>query len=134
IIGATLTTIMAFLPLLFWPGIMGSFMLYLPMTLIMALSGSLFVGLIVNPALASLFMKEVEPDAGTPSLGRRIRYGATVAMTLGLYALVHPPRSLRDPEARGLIPRAFDRTAAAVLSAYEGTLRLALRWPGSTLA
>ncbi len=134
IIGSTLTTIVAFLPLLFWPGIMGSFMLYLPMTLIMALSGSLFVGLIVNPALASLFMKEVEPDAGTPSLGRRIRYGATVAMTLGLYALVHPPRSLRDPEARGVIPRAFDRTAAAVLSAYEGTLRLALRWPGSTLA
>ena len=58
VIGSTMTTVVAFIPLLFWPGIFGSFMMYLPMTLIMALMGSLFVGLIVNPALASIFMKE----------------------------------------------------------------------------
>ncbi len=56
IIGSTLTTIAAFSPMLFWPGVMGEFMGYLPLTLIVTLSSSLFVALIINPAIASLFM------------------------------------------------------------------------------
>jgi multidrug efflux pump subunit AcrB len=43
--------------MLFWPGIMGEFMSYLPLTLIVTLSSSLFVAMVINPALASLFMK-----------------------------------------------------------------------------
>jgi multidrug efflux pump subunit AcrB len=43
VITSTLTTLGAFSPLMFWPGIMGEFMGYLPLTLIMALSASLFV-------------------------------------------------------------------------------------------
>jgi multidrug efflux pump subunit AcrB len=58
VIGSTLTTVAAFAPMLFWPGIMGEFMSYLPLTLIVTLSASLFVALVINPALASLFMKE----------------------------------------------------------------------------
>ena len=54
---STLTTLMAFAPLLFWPGIVGDFMSYLPVTLIVTLSSSLFVGLIINPVFASRFMK-----------------------------------------------------------------------------
>jgi len=46
VITSTLTTLGAFSPMMFWPGIMGEFMGYLPMTLIMALSASLFVALI----------------------------------------------------------------------------------------
>jgi multidrug efflux pump len=57
VIGATLTTLAAFSPMLFWPGIMGEFMRYLPLTLIVTLSSSLFVAMVINPALASLFMK-----------------------------------------------------------------------------
>lgn len=57
VIGSTLTTLAAFSPMLFWPGIMGEFMSYLPLTLIITLSSSLFVALVINPAMASMFMK-----------------------------------------------------------------------------
>ncbi len=56
IISSTMTTICAFVPLFFWPGIWGSFMFFLPQTVSLALFASLFVGLVVNPALASVFM------------------------------------------------------------------------------
>jgi multidrug efflux pump len=55
VITSTLTTLGAFSPLLFWPGIMGEFMGYLPQTLIMALSASLFVALVVNPVLSARY-------------------------------------------------------------------------------
>jgi CzcA family heavy metal efflux pump len=57
VIGSTMTTLAAFSPMLWWPGIMGDFMKYLPLTLIITLSSSLFVALVINPAFASLFMK-----------------------------------------------------------------------------
>lgn len=57
VIGSTLTTLAAFSPMLFWPGIMGEFMSYLPLTLIITLTSSLFVAMVINPALASMFMK-----------------------------------------------------------------------------
>jgi len=57
VIGSTLTTLGAFSPMLFWPGLMGEFMGYLPLTLIITLSSSLFVAMVINPALASIFMK-----------------------------------------------------------------------------
>lgn len=57
IIGSTATTVVAFVPMFFWPGIFGDFMVYLPITVIMSLSASLFVGLVVNPAIAGRFMK-----------------------------------------------------------------------------
>jgi len=54
---STLTTVAAFFPLIFWPGIMGEFMSYLPKTVIITLSSSLFVAMIINPALAAYFMR-----------------------------------------------------------------------------
>ncbi len=57
VIGSTLTTLAAFFPLIFWPGIMGEFMKYLPITLIVTLSSSLFVALVINPAMCAFFMK-----------------------------------------------------------------------------
>ena len=56
VITSTLTTLSVFFPLLSWPGIMGEFMGYLPLTLIITLSSSLFVALIINPVIASAFM------------------------------------------------------------------------------
>ena len=57
IIASTATTLAAFLPLAVWPGIMGEFMYYLPITLMVVLSSSLFVALVFNPVLTSVFMK-----------------------------------------------------------------------------
>ncbi|MFC1867568.1 efflux RND transporter permease subunit [Thermodesulfobacteriota bacterium] len=54
---STLTTVAAFFPLLFWTGIMGEFMVYLPKTVIITLTSSLFVALVINPALAAIFMR-----------------------------------------------------------------------------
>ena len=59
---STLTTLAAFSPMLFWPGIMGDFMSYLPLTLIITLSSSLFVALVINPAMVSIFMKVKRTD------------------------------------------------------------------------
>jgi multidrug efflux pump subunit AcrB len=57
IISSTATTLAAFFPLVFWPGIVGKFMSYLPITLIIVLASSLFVALVLNPVFASQFMK-----------------------------------------------------------------------------
>ncbi len=57
VIGSTMTTLAAFFPMLFWPGIMGEFMKYLPMTLIVTLFSSLFVAMVINPALCAIFMR-----------------------------------------------------------------------------
>lgn len=59
---STLTTVLAFSPLLFWPGVIGDFMKYLPITLIITLSSSLFVALVVNPVFASKYMKVEHPE------------------------------------------------------------------------
>ncbi len=64
VIGSTVTTLAAFSPMLFWPGIMGEFMSFMPLTLIVTLSSSLFVALVINPAMASLFMQVKNPLAG----------------------------------------------------------------------
>jgi multidrug efflux pump len=57
VITSTLTTLGAFSPMLFWPGVMGEFMGFLPQTLIMALSASLFVALVINPVMSALYQK-----------------------------------------------------------------------------
>jgi multidrug efflux pump len=67
IIASTATTLAAFIPLALWPGIMGEFMKFLPITLIIVLGSSLFVALVINPVLAVTYMKVNEK---TPRKGR----------------------------------------------------------------
>jgi multidrug efflux pump subunit AcrB len=62
IIASTATTLAAFLPLIMWDGIIGKFMQWLPITLIIVLSSSLFVALVINPMLISLYMKVVKKE------------------------------------------------------------------------
>lgn len=57
IIASTATTVAAFVPLLFWKDLMGEFMKFLPITLIIVLSSSLFIALVINPVLTEKFMK-----------------------------------------------------------------------------
>ncbi len=63
IISSTATTVAAFIPLALWPGIIGEFMKFLPMTLMIVLASSLFVALVINPVLAVTYMKvqQVKP-------------------------------------------------------------------------
>ncbi|MBN1506961.1 MAG: efflux RND transporter permease subunit [Sedimentisphaerales bacterium] len=62
VITSTLTTVAAFLPMMFWPGIMGDFMKYLPITLTIGLLASLFVALVFNPTIsAALAGRPPEP-------------------------------------------------------------------------
>ncbi|GIZ09334.1 efflux RND transporter permease subunit [Flavobacterium sp. UMI-01] len=56
IIISTLTTVAAFVPLGLWPGVMGQFMIYFPITLSVVLGSSLFVAIFFNSVLVSQFM------------------------------------------------------------------------------
>ncbi|MFK5878482.1 MAG: efflux RND transporter permease subunit [Flavobacteriaceae bacterium] len=62
IIISTATTIAAFIPLGLWPGVMGQFMIYFPITLSVVLGSSLFVAIFFNSVLVSQFMKVEDTD------------------------------------------------------------------------
>ena len=68
IIASTLTTIAVFIPLLFWPGVTGGFMKYIPITLVAVLSSSLLMALVIlptvgsqSPKIRSLFLYAIIP-------------------------------------------------------------------------
>jgi len=60
VLSGTLTTLAPFIPLAFWGGIIGQFMVYLPITLIITLLASLFVAYIFNPVFAVSFMRHYD--------------------------------------------------------------------------
>ncbi|MEM6297815.1 MAG: efflux RND transporter permease subunit, partial [Bacteroidota bacterium] len=65
IIFSTGTTLAGFVPLAFWGGLMGEFMKYMPITLIIVLASSLFVGLVINPVFTKVFAKVKSSKADT---------------------------------------------------------------------
>ena len=85
VIAATLTTLAAFTPLMFWPGQVGEFMGFMPITLIIALSSSLFVALLIIPTLCARFLRlENEPTQKLPRMARRV----LMVMTVGIFFLI----------------------------------------------
>lgn len=68
IIASTATTLAAFFPLALWPGTMGKFMFYFPMTLSVVLGSSLFVALIINAMMSSEFMDKTEKNISKKGL------------------------------------------------------------------
>ncbi|WP_133274262.1 efflux RND transporter permease subunit [Hymenobacter radiodurans] len=64
VLAGTLTTVAPFVPLMFWPGIVGSFMFYLPVTLILTLMASLIVAFVMNPVFAVSFMEREDHHSG----------------------------------------------------------------------
>lgn len=93
VIAATMTRIAAFSPLLFWPGIIGDFMKYLPITLIVTLAASMLYALVFTPTLGAIFAKaHVHDEDSAPRDGwymaiakRAIQFPKTVLMlTVGL--------------------------------------------------
>ena len=97
IIASTVTTLMVFLPLLFWPGIVGSFMKFLPITVICVLSASLVMALVFIPVLGGMFGKKTmlrnsvhksAPSSYRWILKRAIRYPMLVIFfVVGFMAL-----------------------------------------------
>ncbi len=91
ILSGTLTTLAPFFPLAFWPGIVGQFMHYLPVTLIITLFASLFVAYVFNPVFAVSFMKhEYDQEYQKGSNWRKLKISTIVmaALAVILY-LVH---------------------------------------------
>ncbi len=87
IIASTATTLAAFVPLAFWPGVMGSFMKFLPITLIIVLSSSLFVALVINPVLTATFMKVDEQAEDKKGRRKKVINGLITAGALCLVAI-----------------------------------------------
>ena len=90
VVTSTLSTLAAFLPLMFWPGIPGKFMRYLPVTVFAALTGSLLYALIIGPCLGALFGKAGSVDPKTTESLRELEEGDPTKLKtlLGLYARV----------------------------------------------
>lgn len=95
ITSSTLTTVAAFLPLLFWPGVVGDFMKYIPITVIASLSASLFVALLINPVIAATFMKldNHDPASKPKTIGQYIKYPFSMATYYFVEVLL--PKTLR---------------------------------------
>lgn len=85
VFSGTMTTLAPFIPLVFWQGVIGKFMVYLPITLIITLLASLVVAYIINPVFAVDFMKthEEEHKVRTNKKGYRI-----TAIIFGAIALL----------------------------------------------
>lgn len=84
VVAGTLTTLAPFFPLLFWPGLVGKFMVYLPSVLIFALTASLIVAYVINPVFAVDFMDRQEK----PLTRRRLSIGGgIIGVLIGLGVL-----------------------------------------------
>lgn len=85
IITSTATTLAAFFPLLFWDSIMGEFMKYLPTTLIIVLSSSLFVALVIIPVISSTFIKPGDQNPKPKKKKSLIVVGILALMSMLFY-------------------------------------------------
>ncbi len=81
IIASTATTLAAFFPIIFWPGLIGDFMKWLPITLIIVLISSLIVALVINPVLTKVFMK-VDEKAEDKQVYKRRRRNVLIAAAI----------------------------------------------------
>ncbi len=89
VLSGTLTTLIPFIPLAFWSGVIGQFMFYLPITLIITLLASLFVAYIINPVFAVDFMKPHSPnDTGVRLFSKKDKIIMVIAATIILLSYI----------------------------------------------
>jgi multidrug efflux pump len=138
ILSGTLTTLAPFLPLAFWPGVVGKFMVYIPVTLMITLIASLVVAYIFNPVFAVDFMKLSDDE--TPVNKKK------VFKTTGILVLIALPFYLMGLKGIGnftifiavsflfhelfgykVIHRFQTRTFPALMRKYESTLKWVLK-------
>jgi multidrug efflux pump subunit AcrB len=90
---STLTTVVAFAPLIFWPGIMGEFMKYLPITVIITLLASLLVAMVFNPVLCARFLRPPRAGGAKPRIGDKfLDFGMRTYRPVLEWSLRHPWR------------------------------------------
>jgi multidrug efflux pump len=100
VISSTATTLAAFVPLLFWPGLIGEFMIYLPITLLITLAASLVMALLFVPTIGALLGKQSTgtraqlPDGGLVDVDSQVnvdRLGGATGWYIGVLrrALAH---------------------------------------------
>ncbi|WOX06641.1 efflux RND transporter permease subunit [Microbulbifer pacificus] len=92
VVASTGTTLAAFLPIIFWPGVVGDFMRYLPVTVFAVLAGSLVYALFFAPILGSVFGKS-NMDLQTQQYLKQLENGEPVSLggITGLYARMLDP-------------------------------------------
>ena len=78
VFSGTMVVLAPFVPLAFWPGTIGEFMVYLPITLIVALLASLFVAYIINPVFAADFMQVHDHDHSRVKLTKGYKISAVI--------------------------------------------------------
>ena len=137
IISSTSTTLAAFLPLAFWPGLVGEFMKFLPITLMITLGSSLFVALVINPVLIVTFMKvddlnKVDSKKIFRNMGILLAVGA-VMLAIGVVVLGNLLIGLGIIILLNVyvfvpLSRIFKETFLPLIEGlYSGVLQLALR-------
>ena len=84
VLSGTLVVLAPFVPLAFWPGTIGEFMFFLPITLIVALLASLFVAYIMNPVFAADFMKPHDHDHSKSKITKGYKITAIVFAALAV--------------------------------------------------
>ncbi len=146
IIAATATTLAAFTPLLFWPGEVGQFMGYMPQTLIVTLTSSLFVALVIVPTLCAMFLtlEHEKPEPMRPAMRGAlvilaalvvVGFAAANALTAGLLvATVFVFWAAHRFVLEGLGEAFRERLLPVLMGTYERTLRWALDHRGATMA
>jgi len=95
IIASTATTLAAFFPLGLWPGTIGKFMIYFPITLSVVLASSLFVALIINAMLTSQFMKVKENKLSRQKILRWTFILGSIGVIFLLIGIFQDVRALR---------------------------------------
>jgi len=136
----TFTTLAPFFPLLFWPGIIGKFMIYLPAMLIFTLTASLIVAFIMNPVFAVDFMTHEEHGAKPPKSAIFRKRGFWIALAFGIVLdLSHSTflgniiillcllSILNAYVLDGLIHNFQNRALPWIMSHYENLLRWAVK-------
>ncbi len=137
IITSTATTLAAFLPLAFWDDIVGEFMKFLPITLIIVLASSLFVALVINPVMTSMFMKLEDINKDKPKQKSILVAGSFLILAtifyligwtaMGSISLVASILTLFNVFLLRKAIRWFQNVFLVRLeNAYEGTLTYAL--------
>ncbi len=85
VLSGTLTTLAPFIPLAFWDGLIGKFMFFLPITLIITLTASLLVAYIINPVFATDFMRpDNEVDHGNKKRNKSIKVASIIFGALAI--------------------------------------------------
>ncbi|MES2416736.1 MAG: efflux RND transporter permease subunit [Bacteroidota bacterium] len=145
VLSGTLTTLAPFVPLLFWPGIIGEFMFFLPVTLIITLLASLVVAYIINPVFAVDFMEIEDHENHEPKFDKKVKktllimagvtviayliafgFGNFMVLMMLLYLLNHF-------FLEGAVKKFQNNLWPRFQDAYSRLLQRAIKWPRAML-